>query len=321
MSGSPVAHETSASPYWIELAVAAPAEAEETVAAALAACGTLGAWTVPGLVRAYFPDTADALLPAFDAAWREMAGESCPYPLTTRRLAPVDWLAGWRESVRPIRVTARLWVAPPGAPPGREAMTPGAAVVWIEPGQGFGTGSHPTTQALLRWLDREPGFDRVLDVGTGSGVLSLTAIARGAGKAIGIDIDQWAVMNAARNRTLNDGGLRLALVQGPLDAVAPGARFDCVVANLDGDSLGCLLPDLAARCADGGRVGVAGALAGDRERLLGTAARSGLALLDESADRDLHGPPDEPDNPDGPDNADGPDNIAEWWSAWLTPDR
>lgn len=309
MSGSPVGHEASASPHWIELAVAAPAEAEETVAAALAACGTLGAWTVPGLVRAYFPDTAVAVLPVFDAAWREVAGESCPYPLTTRRLPSVDWLAAWRESVRPIQVTPQLWVAPPGAPPGREAMTPGAAVIWIEPGQGFGTGSHPTTQALLRWLDREPGFDRVLDVGTGSGVLALTAIARGAGEAIGIDIDPWAVMNAARNRTLNDGGRRLALVQGPLDAVAPRARFDCVVANLDRVSLGRLLPDLTVRCADGGRVGMAGAVVGDRERLLGTAARSGLALLDESTDRDAGGPPD------------GLDNISEWWSAWLTPDR
>lgn len=279
----------------VELAVAAPAEAEETVAAVLAACGTSGTWIPrPGEVRGYFRAPAPQLARRFAAAWRATTGRANPFPLRVRRVPPEDWLARWRETVRPTRV-GRLWIAPPDAV--LEAA-PGERVIRIEPGLGFGTGGHPTTRALLAWIDGGGPFDRVLDVGTGSGVLALTALARGARVAVGLDLDALSLGNAARNRGLNGRAASLRLVRGSLAALVGRARFDLVVANLDGPTLDRLLPQLAARLAPGGRCGVAGCLVTEREAILDRARRSGL---------DLRGGRDDPDPVAG----------EGWWSGWF----
>ncbi len=279
----------------VELAVAAPAEAEDTVAAVLAACGTTGAWIpAPGDVRAYFRTPSHDLERRFASHWRRMTGEDVAFPIRVRPVPDEDWLAGYRAAARPIRIGDRLWIAPPDFEP--DAPEPGS-VVRIEPGLGFGTGEHPTTRALLRWIHDAGPFRRALDVGTGSGVLALAALAGGTAAAVGLDPDGLAIENAARNRGLNRAP-GLVLVRGSLDALAPGARFDLVLANLDGPTLDRLLPALAGRMAPGGRLGVAGALAPERSPLLERSREAGLALLDERLD---------------PDPAPG----GAWWSGWL----
>jgi ribosomal protein L11 methyltransferase len=279
----------------VELAVAAPAEAEDTVAVVLAACGTTGAWIpAPGDVRAYFRTPSPDLERRFASCWRRMTGEELAFTLRVRPVPDEDWLAGYRAAARPIHIGDRLWIVPPDFEP---VVTGPAAMVRIEPGLGFGTGEHPTTRALLRWIHDAGPFRRALDVGTGSGVLALAALAGGAEAAIGLDPDGLALENAARNRELNRAR-GLALIQGSLDAVAPGARFDLVVANLDGQALDRLLPALAGRVAPGGRLGVAGALASERSPLLTRSRRVGLVLIDERLD---------------PDPASG----GGWWSGWL----
>ena len=284
----------------VEIGVLAPEEAEDEVALAMSRCGTLGIWIEPGIVRGYFRPSEGSRR-AVQAAWRAETGRSCPYEMTSRTVDPIDWRARWRAAVRPERITNRLWVAPPAAPPRAEAA-PGARIVWIEPGLGFGTGGHPTTRALLAWLDRSSPFDRVLDVGTGSGVLALAAIALGTRAAFGLDTDPHALANAAGNRSLNGEGSRLALIRGSLDALDPGTAFDCVLANLDSDTLPGLMPGLAAHCAPGGRVGVAGALREEGERLATIGRGSGLALVESAIDPD-------------------PTGDGAWWSGWFARDR
>lgn len=279
----------------VELAVAAPAEAEDTVAAVLAACGTTGAWIpAPGDVRAYFRTPSPDLERRFASHWRSVTGEEFAFPLRLRPVPEQDWLAGYRAAARPIRIGDRLWIAPPDFEP--DTPQPGP-VVLIEPGLGFGTGEHPTTRALLRWIHDAGPFQRALDVGTGSGVLALAALAGGTEAAVGLDPDGFALENAARNRELNRAR-GLTLVRGSLDALAPGARFDLVLANLDSPSLDRLLPALARRVTPEGRLGVAGALGPDRTPLLERSRAAGLVLLDERLD---------------PDPA--PGDL--WWSGWL----
>lgn len=279
----------------VELAVAAPAEAEDTVAAVLAACGTTGTWIpAPGDVRAYFRTPVLDLERRFASHWRALTGEDFSFPLHVRPVPDEDWLAGYRAAAQPIRIGDRLWIVPPEFEP--DGPGP-AAFVRIEPGLGFGTGEHATTRALLRWIHDAGPFKTALDVGTGSGVLALAALARGAAAAVGLDPDALALENAARNRDLNRAR-GLALVRGSLDALGPGVRFELVLANLDGPTLECLLPELAGRVAPGGRLAVAGALGPDRPALLERARKTGIVLLDERLD---------------PDPA--PDGV--WWSGWF----
>lgn len=276
----------------VELDVEIPPELEDSAVAALWACRSAGSWTVrPGLVRGYFEGEAAGLEDRFRKAWRETTGTQWSGTLRARPASDHDWLASWRATVVPIPVTPTLTVAPPGADPGS-----GRTVV-ILPGQGFGTGSHPTTQSLLRWLEPDPGA-RVLDVGCGSGVLGIAALLCGARFAVGVDIDRDAVSNAVDNRRLNGVAESLRLIVGTPDSVKADARFDRVLANLDGRTLDRLAGALVARCAAGGRLGVAGLLLGERDAFLRAVAGLPVDLEDERADVDA---------------ASG----DTWWSAWL----
>ena len=266
--------------------------------AALALCGTRGAWCErPGSVRGYFDDgSPEDLRRAFRAAWREVAPD---LPAPEVRIHPVperDWLAPFRAAARPVAVGERLWVTPPETAP-EGGWDSRAIVVTILPGQGFGTGSHPTTRALLRWLEVEPGFTTVLDIGTGSGVLALAGLALGARRALGLDVDLAALENAAVNRRLN-GAPALALVGGSTRALREGVRFDRVVANLDRATLESLVPDLVRRVAPGGRLGLAGLLKGEEGTIVALAARAGWELAASSMEADqATGDP--------------------WWSGWF----
>lgn len=281
---------------YVELTVAAPVAAEETVTAALTACDTLGGWVEkPGLFRGYFSAPAADLPARFRGAWSELTGEPCVYPIVVRELPTRDWLGAWRATVRPIAITPRLWIAPPGAGPENDTDS---KVVWIQPGLGFGTGSHATTQALLRWLDRGSPFRSVLDVGTGSGVLALAAVALGARRVVGLDIDRDAIAGAIDNRARNVQPSELMLIRGSTASLRPGHRFECVLANLDSPTLADELPRIADLCSPGGRVGVAGLLLAEHEPLIDASRQLGLALLDQRQDPD-------------------PTFGDVWWSGWF----
>jgi ribosomal protein L11 methyltransferase len=146
-----------------------------------------------------------------------------------RRIKEENWTEKWKKSFEPIFVTDDIVILP-----SREKLKfPNKTVIHIKPGVAFGTGSHATTQLCIRALGKflKPG-QRIVDVGCGSGILSIVSARLGASHALGLDIDQDAIENANENLALNKVGSVVEVRQGTVAAGIPAGSFDIAVANL-----------------------------------------------------------------------------------------
>jgi ribosomal protein L11 methyltransferase len=191
---------------------------------------------------------ADVLL-ATAAATARLA---VPPDFSVARIDDEDWVRRSQAQFAPVRIGERLWVGPSWEePPPRTD-----AVVRLDPGLAFGTGSHPSTRLVLRFLEQHVrGGERVLDYGCGSGVLAIAAAKLGAAQVDAVDVDPEAVQTAADNARANDVAVRAAAP----DALAP-ALYDLVVSNILAQPLILLAPLLAARTTDRGRIALSGIL-------------------------------------------------------------
>jgi ribosomal protein L11 methyltransferase len=179
-----------------------------------------------GHVRAFFDDGADR-----DALFELFPGAS--FRVEEQR----DWVQSARDLLQPMEVGARFFLAPEWRD---DPTPPGRFRIIVNPGMAFGTGVHETTQLSMEALEEfvKPGM-RVLDVGTGSGILARAARLLGAGKVYACDTDPVAVEIAG------DGFV------GSVDAVAPGS-CDLVVANISPEAIVELAPDLMRVLRPGG---------------------------------------------------------------------
>lgn len=167
-----------------------------------------------------------------------------------------DWAARTQAHLTRVTVGA-VTVAPPWDMPPTGAGT----IVTIYPSTGFGTGHHATTRLCLQLLQAaEPAGKRVVDLGTGSGVLALTAWRLGASDVEAVDYDEDAVDNARENLRLNGAGDAIVLRQGDVRVSAPPPG-DLVIANLTGALLISLAPTLVSLIRPGGTLVISGFLA------------------------------------------------------------
>jgi ribosomal protein L11 methyltransferase len=168
------------------------------------------------------------------------------------RLDDEDWVRRSQAQFAPVRIGERLWVGPGWnePPPHTEA------VVRLDPGLAFGTGSHPSTRLVLRFLEQHVrGGERVLDYGCGSGILAIAAAKLGAAQVDAVDVDAEAVQTAAANARANDVAVHVFAPE----KLAP-TLYDLVVSNILAQPLILLAPLLAARTARGGRIALSGIL-------------------------------------------------------------
>jgi ribosomal protein L11 methyltransferase len=187
-----------------------------------------------------------------------------------RKVEDQDWVRAWMDQYVPLHFGDRTWIVPWNHDLPEGADTPDAAVVRLDPGLAFGSGTHPTTALCLRWLDALAADGRlqgrtVLDFGCGSGILALAALKLGAARAIGVDNDPQAILATADNAERNGVDDRLA-VHLPQDA--PADTYPIVVANILASALDALAELLAARVAPGGRIALSGILVGQEDALL-----------------------------------------------------
>ncbi|MBM4278213.1 MAG: 50S ribosomal protein L11 methyltransferase [Deltaproteobacteria bacterium] len=183
--------------------------------------------------------------------------------IETASIPDQDWGENWKRFFKPLRVGSRFVVKPPWA---RIRLIKDEIPIEINPGMAFGTGTHATTRLCMEALEKrlKKGFS-VLDVGTGSGILSIAAAQLGSGEVLGIDIDQLAVEIAKENVSRNQVSDRVRIKKGSIGDIRK--RFDLVVANLDFRSLRKIRMALVRHIKRQGFLILSGVLDTEEERL------------------------------------------------------
>ncbi len=255
----------------------------ERLVAELSALGADGFHEAEACLDAYFPPDAYGALPgnwmALLSGWGGML-EGEPEEIADR-----NWNAEWEASIEPIHV-APFYIRPSW----HIVPIPEAAIdLVIDPKMSFGTGYHETTRLMLRALAHlvEPG-DRVLDAGTGTGILGIAALKVGASSCFAFDFDPWCAVNAVENAELNGVGDTFTVVEGD-ERVVPGGIFDVVLANINREALLAMTPALLTCLRPGGVLGLSGLLISDQEMV-----RAALPTASIYEDTD-----------------------GEWWTIWI----
>ncbi len=152
-----------------------------------------------------------------------------------------DWINNWKQYFKPIPVGQKLLIRPTWE---EVKDSGGRTVLDLDPGLAFGTGTHETTRLCMELLEQyvRPGMN-VLDVGCGSGILSVAALLLGADKAVGVDIDELAVKTAVENAEINHVENRFTGICGNLTDQVTGT-YDIVVANIVADVIIMLTKDV-----------------------------------------------------------------------------
>lgn len=200
-------------------------------------------------------------LPGFRA---RLEGDAGPLTVSVRTLCEDDWAWSWQKYYQPFPVGERLYVVPEWLR--GEASPEGRIPLYLNPGLIFGTGSHGTTRLCLEGVERyvRPG-DRVLDLGTGSGILAIAALRLGAAEALGCDIDPKAAGVAGENAGYNGIGGEFQVFSGDIlsDAALQEAlrgQYQLILANIIADVIIPLCGIVGRYLAPGGRFLTSGIL-------------------------------------------------------------
>jgi ribosomal protein L11 methyltransferase len=187
-----------------------------------------------------------------------------------------DWNMKWEESIVPIEVTDNIAIKPSW----KEYNGNAKIVIEIDPKMSFGTGHHETTRMMVRLLEKYvKGGDKILDVGTGTGVLAIAAVKLGANHCVAVDKDEWSIENSLENIRRNSVSEKVSISRGEVASVAAD-DFDIVVANLNRNTLLYIEPELRKRCKKGGVLLLAGVLTLDEKDIADSYSKSGFKILE-----------------------------------------
>ena len=198
-----------------------------------------------------------------------------------------QWATVWQKYYHPLRVTDQLTIVPQWEE--YEPADPKEKLIFLDPGMAFGTGTHPTTRLMLEALEKTiVGNEYVIDVGTGSGVLSIAAKHLGAGKVDAYDIDEVAVNSAKKNLALNPVANDVKVgVNSLLDGIHTQA--DLIVANILAEIIVPLIPQAYENLKPGGKFLVSGIIDDKAPLIRQKLQEQGFVIDDEQQMKDWHG--------------------------------
>ena len=202
---------------------------------------------------------------------------------TDRTLAEEDWANAWKRFYHPTHLGDRLVVCPSWE---EYSPAPQELVMTLDPGMAFGSGTHHTTRLCCELLEQLPvEHTRILDMGTGSGILSIAALLLGAQTAFGVDIDKLAVKTANANALENGFGAdRFVAVEGNLSDKVNG-QYDIIVANIVADIIMQFNPQVAQFLKPGGTYITGGIIDVREDEVLASFAANGFTVQQRFEDK------------------------------------
>ncbi len=191
-----------------------------------------------------------------------------------------NWNEEWEKSLRVIEVSDKLVIKPSFRD---YAVKPGQIVITIDPKMSFGTGEHQTTKLVLRLLEKyvEPGI-KMLDVGSGTGVLAIASIKLGAASASAVDNDEWCFGNAKENCEVNSTGDKIKIILGEIKDVEEDS-FDLVTANIQKNVLLEISDEIKGKVKSGGLIILSGLLFSDEKDILEKYSSSGFQFVEKKS--------------------------------------
>ncbi len=248
-------------------------------------------------VKAYLSEAADngSLVAEVFAAFEALKSVDVGFDLGSLRVVvrqtdEEDWANNWKIYYKPLAIGERLLVCPSW----ERAEPDGRVLLSLDPGMAFGTGGHHTTRMCLEYLEQRvrPG-DEMLDLGCGSGILSIAALLLGAAHATGVDIDPMAEKIAGENAALNGIGPDTytvlagdVLTDKALKMRLSKKQYDVIAANIVADVIIALCPLVPSLLKDGGCFIVSGIIADRLEDVLSALSANGLKAIDVKAGED-----------------------------------
>ncbi len=279
---------------WLEVSVETDREMAEAVSEVLSRYAPQGVAIDLGddpqservIVRAYLADDG-----SLDSRKRQIEealwhlGQIRPLPAPAFRLiADRDWTEGWKESIPILHIGAHIVIKPSW----REyEAQPGEVVLELDPGLAFGTGLHPTTRLCLEALETHVADGmRVLDLGSGTGILALAAAKLAQVEVLAVDNDQNAVVATRRNARRNGVSARVRPLHGSLENVS--GTYDLILANLLAPVLIRMAQDrgLATRLKPRGVLIASGVLAEQEDEVADAFEANGLAIVERRREED-----------------------------------
>lgn len=193
--------------------------------------------------------------------------------LSVSGVAEEDWANGWKAFYHAMELGGRLAICPSW-----ETIDTDRTILKLDPGMAFGTGTHETTSLCLEALDeRILGGERMLDIGTGSGILAIGALLLGAKSALGVDIDEMCVRTAAENAALNGVQDRFTAVAGNLSDKADG-KYDVITANIVANAIIMLSPAVKPLLAEDGLFIASGIIEERADEVKAAIEKAGLVV-------------------------------------------
>lgn len=265
--------------HYTEIELTADEALSEEIVAVFSQLGFEGFWQEGAALRCYIRSDrwSDEMQREIELVARTIH-RSADSPLPTfsiKQIEEKNWNEEWEKTIKPIHVTQRIVITPTWHNYQAQA---GELVLTIDPKMSFGTGYHETTRLMLNLMERyaQPGM-KLLDVGTGTGVLAIAGIKLGAASAIGVDNDEWSYENAIENCKLNHVHEKVKILLGVLDDVRESG-FDMIVANIQRNVIEPLLPAMKSKLKPDGVMILSGLLDVDENPMREAIQGSGFTV-------------------------------------------